>query len=330
MKKILLTGATGFLGGHVARDLLAHGYAVRALVRDRRTKLPEGAEAVEGRFDNPVELDTLLRGVDAVFHLAGKVSRDPKDASEMHWLHVEATRMLLAAMERVGVRKLVLASTSGVIAFNDRDGYVATERDEPPFPILGKFPYYVSKLYQEQEVLRWDKAERIDAVVLNPSLCLGPGDERLSSTDDVLRILHRRVPAVGSGTLALVDVRDAAPAFRWALEKGKRGERYLLNGANMSMRTFAERVATAGDVAPPSWKVSDRLAVLSSKLMDGVYRTVDRAPPFDPVAVELSRYNWACSSEKAERALGFRARDPQNTIRDTVRYLEERGLFRRV
>jgi dihydroflavonol-4-reductase len=299
-------------------------------VRDRRSKLPTGAESIEGRFDNPVELDTIVRGVDAVLHLAGKVSRSPKDASEMHWLHVEATRLLLASMERVGVRKMVLASTSGVIAFNDRDGYVATERDQPPFSILGKFPYYLSKLYQEQEVLRWDKAEKIDAVILNPSLCLGPGDERLSSTDDVLNLLHGRVPALGSGTMALVDVRDAAVAFRLALEKGKRGERYLLNGANMGMRTFGERVATAGDVAPPAWKISDRLAIFSSKLMDGVYRAADRVPPIDPVTVELSSYNWACSSEKAERVLGFRARDPQSTIRDSVRYLEERGLFRRV
>jgi dihydroflavonol-4-reductase len=328
--KVLLTGATGFLGRHVAEDLLSHGIAVRALVRDKRAKLPTGAEAIETRFDNPTELDTVVRGVDAVLHLAGKVSRDPKDTSEMYWLHVEATRMLLGAMQRVGVRKLVLASTSGTLALNDREGYESTERDQPPFPIIGKFPYYLSKLYQEQEVLRWDSAEKIDAVVLHPSLCLGPGDERLSSTDDVLKLLLGRVPAATSGTIAFVDVRDAAPAFRFALEKGKRGERYLLNGANMSVRSFAERVATAGGVSPPALKMSDRLAVFSAKVLDGVYRSVDRIPPIDPVSVEMSRYNWGCSSEKAEKALGFYARDPQSTIRDTVRYLEERGLYRRV
>jgi dihydroflavonol-4-reductase len=158
---------------------------------------------------------------------------------------------------------------------------------------------------------------------------LGPGDDRLSSTDDVVRVLHGRVPATTEGTVAFVDVRDAAPAFRRALEKGKRGERYLLNGANMSVRTFCERIARAGDVAPPTWSMPDRWALLGAKVIDGVYRSVDRSPPIDPVSVDMGRHHWGCKADKAEAALGFSARDPQATIADTVRFLEDRGLFRR-
>ncbi|MBK6689186.1 MAG: NAD-dependent epimerase/dehydratase family protein [Deltaproteobacteria bacterium] len=325
---LFVTGGTGFLGRAVIDALLAAGHQVRAMVRDPRHKLPSAVDAVEVGFEDGGRLRELLSGVDAIVHLAGKVSRDPKDSAAMHHLHVECTQKLLDAAEAAQVKRIVLASTSGTIAVNAEPRRLATEDDEPPFELIGKWPYYTSKRLQEQEVLRRDKKGTIEGVVLNPSLLLGPGDERLSSTADVLNILNRRVPAITDGTVALVDVRDVAPMFVKALT-AKRGERYLLNGANMSVRSFVERVALAGGVGVPKLKLKTSWAVAGAKFMESVAEVLDRVPPIDAVSVDMGGYHWGCSSKKAERELGFVARDPQATITATVRYLEEKRLFRR-
>jgi dihydroflavonol-4-reductase len=247
----------------------------------------------------------------------------------MHAVHVSGTKVLIRAMEAAGVRRLILASTSGTVAVRKSGGRPATESDRAPIELIGRWPYYMSKFLQEREVLDADGRDRIEATVLNPSLLVGPGDTRLSSTGDILKILHGRIPALTDGTVAFVDVRDCAPAFVVALTKGRRGERYLLNGANVSVRNFAERVATAGGRNPPRLKLPDRWARVSARVMEGAWQALDLVPPIDAVSVEMGTHHWGCSSAKAERELGFRARDPQASLHDTVRDLERRGLFRR-
>lgn len=329
--KVFVTGGTGFLGQETIRALLVRGASVRAMVRDARARLPAGAEAVECRFDDSrgMSLATALSGCDAVVHLAGKVSRDPVDASEMHALHVEGTQRLLAAMVTAKVKRLVLASTSGTIACSKKAGRIATEADEAALEVIGHWPYYMSKRLQEQVVLRAHFAREVDAVIVNPSLLLGPGDERMSSIGDVHKILSGRYPALTDGTVAFVDVRDAAPGLCAALDRGRGGERYLLNGANMPARVFVERVARAGDVAMPVVQLQERWGLLGAKLLDGLYHALDRTPPTDVVSVEMAYHHWGCSAQKASQELGFSARDPQDTVADTVRDLEHRGLFRR-
>lgn len=327
--KLFVTGGTGFLGQAVVEAYLAAGHQVRAMVRDPRARLPAGAEKVEVRFDEEGKLRELLSGLDAIVHLAGKVSRDPKDSAAMHWIHVEATQKLLDAAEAAGVRRFVLASTSGTIAVTEEPRRPANEDEDADIEVIGKWPYYMSKRLQEQEVLRRNAADRVEAVVLNPSLLLGPGDERLSSTGDVLNILNRRVPALTDGTLAFVDVRDCAAPFVRALTDGRRGARYLLNGANMGVRSFVERVATAGDVGVPKLKLPKRWALASAKLLEGAASALRMDAPLDPVSVEMGCHHWACDASRAKRELGFVARDPQETIAATVRDLERRGLYRR-
>ncbi|MCB9649221.1 MAG: NAD-dependent epimerase/dehydratase family protein [Deltaproteobacteria bacterium] len=329
--KLFVTGATGFLGRAVVDACLAEGHQVRAMVRDPHHRLPEAVDAVHVGFEEGGRLREALAGCEAVLHLAGKVSRDPADAGAMHWIHVEATQMLLDAIKDVGKMRFILASTSGTIAVSEnKRRRPARESDRPPFEVIGKWPYYTSKLLQEQEVMRRNHHGEIEAVILNPSLLLGPGDERLSSTTDVLNILNRRVSAVTDGTVAMVDVRDCAPAFVRALTDGRPGEKYLLNGANMSVRVFVERVCTAGDVPIPKLRLPGKWALAGAKLLDGLAHATDRTPAMDPTSVEISNHHWDCDAKKATAELGFVARDPQETINGTVRFLEKKGLFRRV
>lgn len=327
--KIFITGATGFLGKAVVDAYLAAGHELRALVRNPNARLPAAVEKVQVGFEEGGRLREALTGQDAIVHLAGKVSRDPDDSADMHWIHVEATRMLLDAARDVGVRRVVLSSTSGTIAVSEEKGRPATEDDSPAFEVIGRWSYYTSKHLQEQEVLRRNAREEIDAVILNPSLLLGPGDERLSSTTDVLNVLNRRIPAITDGTVAFVDVRDCAPAFVRALTEGRRGQRYLLNGANMSVRSFVQRIAHSGGVAPPNLKVKRSWALTGAKVLEGVYKAFDAVAPVDAVSVEMSGYHWGCDASRAKNELEFTARDPQETIEATVSDLEKRGLFRR-
>ena len=328
--RLLVTGGTGFLGRHVVDAALEAGHELTATVRDPEARLPAPVRTVVADLHDGPALERALDGAEAVLHLAGQVSRDREDAPILHRVHVEGTRTLLSAMRRAGVQRMVLASTSGTIGMRAHPSvHPATEEDTPDFELLGKFPYYTSKLYQEQEVLRRVADGGLEAVILNPSLLLGPGDARMSSTEDVLEVLHRRVPAVSEGTVALVDVRDVAPAFLAALERGRSGERYLLNGANMSVRSFVQRVAVAGDVYAPSLRVPGAWARRGARLVSGLFRSLDRDPPLDPVAVEMSTLHWDVDASKAKGELGFVARDPQATIEATVRDLEASGRFRR-
>ncbi len=327
--KLFVTGGTGFLGQSVVAACLAAGHEVRAMVRNNRPALPQGTEPIHVGFKDAAQLKDAIQGCDAIVHMAGKVSRDPQDAGSMHWIHVEATQALLRAATEARVRRFILASTSGTIAVRRDPGPPATEAHSAALEVIGRWPYYMSKRLQEEEVLRWDRDDRIEAVVLNPSLLLGPGDDRLSSTEDVLHVLHGRFPAVTEGTMALVDVRDAAPIFERALTRGRRGTRYLLNGANMSVRSFFERVANTGGVNAPKFKLPKKWAMTGAAVMDGLYRAAGFESPIHPVSIDMGNHHWGCSAQRATEELGFVARDPQSTIADTIAFIEKRGLFRR-
>lgn len=323
--KVLVTGATGFLGRAVVRDAIDADLEVRAGFR-KITRSMEGADSVRCDVDDPESIDAAVSGVDVVFHLAGLVSRAPRDASRMHRVHVEGTRTLLAAMTRAGVRRLVLASSSGTIAVSDEPTAPMNESHPIDLEVIARWPYYVSKLYQEKEAERWERDGHGQVVTLHPSLLLGPGDERMSSTEDVLEILHGRFPAAVDGTVAFVDVRDCAPMFLRGIEAPP--GHYLLNGANMSVRRFAERVATAGRVAPPRVVLPAKWAHSGARWLGGLAHALGREAPLDPVAVDMAGHHWPVDASRAERVLGFAARDPSLTIRDTVQDLIERRLFR--
>jgi len=326
-KKILITGGTGFLGTHIVRQFLDAG---EKNVRVMASRVPEwmkdaGVKAVEGSVADRADVAMALKNVSAIFHLAGKVSRDNDHAAAMNKIHVEGTRILCEAAKEAGVRTIILASSSGTIAVSE-DDQVFDETFPQPVEIFSRWAYYASKYYQERTALQvFDGAGR-KLVIMNPSLLLGPGDERLSSTKPVLDFLARKIPYSPRGGLNFVDARDAAAAFVSALEKGKHQEKYLLGAANMTFSQFFGRLERLSGVSAPLLKVPKKLAVEGSGFISSVFKNWGKASPVAPNEVEQAEYFWYFDSSKAIELLGFAPREPQETLQDTVKYLRENFL----
>ena len=326
-KKILITGGTGFLGTHIVRQLLDAG--VKNL-RVMASSVPEwmndaGVEAAEGSVTNREDVAKAVDHVEAIFHLAGKVSRDNNDAAAMNKIHLEGTRVLCEAARETGVKTMVLASSSGTIAVSE-DEQVFDETFPQPVEIISRWSYYASKYYQERTAIENFDGDGRRLVIMNPSLLLGPDDERLSSTKPVLDFLGKKVPYMPSGGLNFVDARDAAAAFIPALEKGRHQEKYLLGAANMTFAEFFRRLERLSGVSAPMLKVPKQLAMAGSNLISSVFKNWGKASPVEPKEVEQAEYFWYFDSSKAEEELGFSPRDPQETLNDTIQYLRESFL----
>ena len=326
-KKILITGGTGFLGSHIVRQFLEAG---EKNLKVMASHVPEwmkdtGVEAVEGSVTNTDDLVTACKNTIAIFHLAGKVSRDNDDAAAMNKIHLEGTRLLCEAAKEAGVNTMILASSSGTIAVSE-DEQMFDETYPQPVEVFSRWAYYGSKYYQERTAVENFNGKGQRLVILNPSLLLGPDDERLSSTKVVLDFLARKIPYSPSGGLNFVDARDAAAAFISALEKGKHQEKYLLGAANMTFPEFFGRLERLSGVSAPMLKVPKKLAMAGSSFINSVYKNWGKTSPVAPTEVEQAEYFWYFDSSKAVNELGFAPRDSQETLQDTIYYLRESFL----
>ncbi|HET6439505.1 MAG TPA: NAD-dependent epimerase/dehydratase family protein [Anaeromyxobacter sp.] len=321
--RLLVTGGGGFLGSALLPLLLRQGHEVRLLQRSPAPEaLAAGVEVMQGSVEDATQVCAALHGVEAVYHLAGRVEFDPGDPPALYALHVQGTRTVLEAAAAAGVRRAVMASTSGTMAVFDEER-TGTEADPYPIRLVAGWPYYLSKIFQEKTALRISRDTGLPLITLNPSLLLGPGDLRLSSTDVVWKFLERRIPAMPGGGLSFVDVRDAAQAFAAALTRGRPGERYLLGGANMSFHELFGRLERLSGVAAPRLALPRTVNVLGARLLEKLSSWRGAEAPIDSASVEMGERFWYCDSQKAREELGFGPRDPQETLADTVRWLRQ-------
>ena len=326
-KKILITGGTGFLGTHLVRQFLDAG---AKNLRVMASQIPEwmteaGVESFAGSVTRKEDVGAATNNCEAIYHLAGKVSFAYEGAAEMNKIHVEGTRILCEAAKENKVKNFILASSSGTSAVSETPE-IFDETYPPPVGILTKWAYYASKYYQEKTVSRIfkDKGERL--VILNPSLLLGAGDERLSSTKVVLDFMAKKLPITPSGGLNFVDARDAANAFYHALDKGRDGEKYLLGAVNWSFAEFFGRLERLTGVRAPLLKVPKSVAVFGANFMDSIYKNFNKTLPFEASEVEMGEYFWYFDSSKAAEELNFTTRDPAETLQDTIKFLRENFL----
>jgi dihydroflavonol-4-reductase len=326
----LVTGGTGFLGAHLLRLLAAAPGRgpLRVLVQRGAPAwlrdLP-GVEVVVGSVTSADDVARALAGVEQVYHLAGMVSHKAAEAHRMYAVHVDGTRLVCGTAARLGVRRIVMVSTSGTVAVSRRADDVFDEDAPAPIDIIARWPYYASKLYQEQAA-REACADKVELVTVNPSLLLGPGDDRLSSTRPILQFLARDIALMPAGGLNVVDARDVAALLLVAMARGTPGARYLAGAVNWTFAEFFGRLERLTKVAAPKLKLTGDLPTLAARAQAALFRGLGRKVPVEPESVEMAQYFWYIDTGKAARELGFSPRDPSDTLRDTVTYIRQNLL----
>jgi len=298
VSRYLVTGATGFLGAHLVEQLRAHDHQVVALCRKQAPAYDDDGVTVRfGDVTDGGSVRDAADGCDGAFHCAGLVSRHQEDADAMYRVHVEGTKATLDALREAGVGRVVVTSTSGTIAVSNDADAIATEDDPAPAELITRWPYYRSKFYAEQAALARNRGSGddggLEVVCVNPSLLLGPGDLRGSSTEDVRKFLERKIPFCPGGGIAFVDARDAASGMLLAMSKGEPGRRYLLNAANMTIEAFFGRLSRISGVkAPPLSlpRTSVTLAGLSADFIGRAAKMLNMESPLDRVSAEMAQY----------------------------------------
>jgi len=323
MAKTLITGATGFIGSHVARALVERGDDVRAAVR-AASKLDALAgvdvETVVAEVTDRRAVRRALRDVDRVFHVAGATNLRGS-ADDLFRINVQGTRTVLEECLRAEVERVV--HTSSVAAVGPAPpGGAADERQLWRAGGLG-IPYVDSKHEAEVEALRIT-ARGLPVVVVNPAYVLGPNDPHRSSTEIVRRFMLRRIPAYVDGAINVVDVRDVAAGHLLADERGVVGERYILGNRNYTWdRLFADLARLSGIEAP-----AVKLPVAAALALAETAARLPGRPPATPVEIRSAALWWTYRSTKARRQLGFTSRPHEETVEATVAWYREREAAR--
>jgi dihydroflavonol-4-reductase len=323
MSRVWVGGATGFLGQELVRQLVARGQHVVAVSQSGGPIAGVNPEALTVRSVDATDVAQVkdsAQGCELAYFAVGRVSRDPDAGAELHRAHVVASMASLDGLRQAGVKRVVVVSTSGTIACGTDPDRTYSELDPTPHEVIARWPYYRSKLFAERAALERNEPGVFDVVVVNPSLLLGPGDRRASSTLDVRRFLSGLLPALPRGGIALVDVRDVALGMIAAGERGRAGERYLLSAANVSCVVFFERLGRLSGRPVPALRLPKRpaFALASHWAYKKALELVGGNTDIELSSVEMGSYFWYCDCSKAERELGWSPRDAQVTLRDTV------------
>lgn len=330
--RAFVTGATGFLGSHVARVLADQGADLRLLVRPTSNlKNLEGllspgtrAETAIGDLRDPASLEKAMAGCDTVFHVAADYRLWVRDPEEMYKSNVEGTRAILKAARKNGVRRVVYTSSVATIGFTE-DGSPADENS--PVSVADMIgPYKKSKFMAEQIALEVGRSG-MQVVTVNPTTPVGEQDVKPTPTGRiVVDFLKRKFPAYVETGLNLVDVRECARGHVMALEKGRSGERYILGGENLTLKQILDALGKITGLPSPNIKLPYAFAfaagvvgeMITGRLLHGEPRaTVD--------TVRLGKKKMFASSYKAERELGWKIVPVEDALRRAVAWFRANG-----
>lgn len=330
---VFVTGATGFLGSHVARVLAANGANLRLLVRptsDLRNVREIHAEQVTGDLREPGSLRKQMAGCDFVFHVAADYrlwTKNKADAKEMYRSNVEGTRSLINAAQEVGVRRIVYTSSVATMGFRS-DG--ATVDESSPVSLDSMIGHYKrSKFMAEQVALEAGK-RGANVVVVNPSTPVGEQDLKPTPTGRIiLDFLRRKFPAYVDTGLNLVDATVCAEGHVAALEKGRLGERYILGGENLTLQEILQKLHAITGIPAPTVKLPYAVALGFSVFDTVITGSVMRREPRATIdAVRMGRKKMFVSSAKAERELGWRIIPVDAALRRAAEWFRANGYVR--
>jgi dihydroflavonol-4-reductase len=323
----LVTGATGFVGSHVARQLVSSGENVRVLVRPTSNfKLLEDlrVERVEGDLRDAGSIERAMRGVRRVFHVAADYRLWTQHPEELYESNVEGTRRLIAAAERAGVERIVYTSTVATIAVPQHGAALPNEATAARLEeMIGH--YKRSKFLAEQVALDAAKAG-VPVVIVNPTAPVGPGDWKPTPTGRIiLDFLLGKMPAYVDTGLNVVAVEDVAAGHLLAAEKGRSGERYILGGRNMTLKEILDALAAITGRRAPRLKLPHVVA-LAAGYADELYsRLAGREPQIPVEGVKMSRHKMFVESDKAARELGYAPGKIEAALERAVRWYEDNG-----
>jgi dihydroflavonol-4-reductase len=325
--RVFITGATGFVGGHVARLYAAEGARLRLLTR-QTSRLDSlaglDAEMVKGDLREPENLRSALSGCDALVHVAADYRLWVRDPEQMYAANVEGTRELLKLAREVGVQRVVYTSSVATMGFK-ADGTIVNE--ETPVALADMIGHYKrSKFLGELEAIRAAKAGQ-HVMILNPTTPIGPGDAKPTPTGRIIvDFLNRKFPAYVDTGLNLVDVTEVARMHVVALERGTPGERYILGGENLTLKQILDRMSAITGLPSPKRKVPHAVAMafaLFDETITGKLR--GREPRATVEAVRMGKKVMFASSAKAERELGFQVLPVYPALRAAIDWFIAHG-----
>jgi dihydroflavonol-4-reductase len=324
--KTLVTGATGFLGSHVARALVERGEEIRVLVRassDVRALDGLNAERVPGDLRDRASLDRAMEGVQRVFHVAADYRLWAKDPREIYESNVAGTQNLLDAARNANVTKFVYTSTVATIAV-PRDGDLPNETTQSSLgEMIGE--YKRSKFEAEQCALR-AAAAGMPVVIVNPTTPVGPGDWKPTPTGKIIvDFLNGKMPGYVDTGLNFVPVEDCAQGHLLAAERGRIGERYILGGRNLTLKQMLDILASTSGRPSPRWKIPYALAFAAGVVDMGVSRIMNREPQIPLEGVRMARHKMFVDASKAERELGFTPGPIEAALDRAVSWYEANG-----
>ncbi len=324
--KVLVTGATGFIGGNLVRALKARGYDVRALVRDQSSTLTlenTGVEVAPGDVRDRESVARALEGCQAVFHCAALYTFWSLKPQEVYQVNVKGTKTVFEEALKSGVKGAVYTSTVSTIGIPKKG--VGTEEMEPsPRDLIGH--YKRSKYQGEKEALR-AASKGLPVVVVNPTAPVGPWDVKPTPTGGiVLDFLRGRIPAYVNTGMNMVDVEDVATGHILALEKGQPGQRYILGNRNMTLKELLRTLESITGKKGPRLRVPINLVValgIIDQLIEG--KLLRRRPRIPLEGMRVARKPMYVSSAKAIRELGLPQSPVEGALEKAVRWFRDNG-----
>jgi dihydroflavonol-4-reductase len=330
MTTTLVTGASGFVGSHVARQLVAGGHSVRVLARrSSNLRALDGlpVERVEGDLRDAPSLARSMQGVSLVFHVAADYRLWARNPDEIYRSNVEGTRSLLAAARGAGVDRIVYTSTVATIAVPAHDAALPNEETRATLgQMIGH--YKRSKFLAEQEAIGAASAG-VPVVIVNPTAPVGPGDWKPTPTGRIiLDFLNGKMPAYVDTGLNVVPVEDVAAGHLLAAEKGRPGQRYILGGRNMTLKQILDTLSKIAGRPTPRVKMPHAVALAAGYADQWFCRLTGREPQIPVEGVKMSRHRMFVESDKAARELGYMSTSVEAALERAVRWYEQNGYVR--
>jgi dihydroflavonol-4-reductase len=321
----LVTGASGFLGSHIARQLVARGDNVRVLLRPsshNRAISDLSLEYVTGDLRDPVSLERALKGVKRVFHVAADYRLWARRSKDIYESNVGGTKNLLMAAENAGVEQFIYTSTVATIA---------VDRPQPPNEstetrldeMIGH--YKRSKWLAEQEVRNAAK-NGAPIIIAMPTTPVGPWDWKPTPTGKIIvDFLNGKLPGYVDTGLNFVGVEECAAGHLLVADKGKSGERYLLGAENLTLKQVLDLLAKITGLRAPSMKISHGLALTAAYANTIFSRLTFREPQIPIEGVKIAQHKMFVDSSRAQRELGFRPGSVAAALERAVRWYEANG-----